>query len=185
MDVCEVLPMEEYEDVSEKDPEKTLQQVERELKRVIQQIQILQGRKQMLTSKRDKIKDSIQQHKSAKLSQKDWDRKDFPWSEELKEKLQSVFKISKLRAHQLPTMNATMSKVDAILIMPTGGGKSLCYQLPALITKGVTLVVSPLVSLIEDQLMGLKQLNVEARMLNASCTKEEVNAVHFVWFRGP
>ncbi|XP_027206591.2 ATP-dependent DNA helicase Q1 [Penaeus vannamei] len=179
MDVCEVLPMEEYEDVSEKDPEKTLQQVERELKRVIQQIQILQGRKQMLTSKRDKIKDSIQQHKSAKLSQKDWDRKDFPWSEELKEKLQSVFKISKLRAHQLPTMNATMSKVDAILIMPTGGGKSLCYQLPALITKGVTLVVSPLVSLIEDQLMGLKQLNVEARMLNASCTKEEVNAVHF------
>lgn len=50
--------------------------------------------------------------------------------------------------------------------------------------QGVTLVVSPLVSLIEDQLMGLKQLNVEARMLNASCTKEEVNAVHFVWFRG-
>ncbi|XP_037793066.1 ATP-dependent DNA helicase Q1-like [Penaeus monodon] len=179
MDECEILHVEEHEGNSEKDPEATLEQVERELKRVIQQIQILQGRKQMLTSKRDKIKDSIQQRKSAKLAQRDWDRKDFPWSEELKEKLQSVFKIPKLRAHQLPTMNATMSKVDAILIMPTGGGKSLCYQLPALVTKGVTLVVSPLVSLIEDQLMGLKELGVEAKMLNASCTKEEVNAVHF------
>ncbi|XP_042879108.1 ATP-dependent DNA helicase Q1-like [Penaeus japonicus] len=179
MNECEILHVEEHEDASEKDPEAVLEQVERELKQVIQQIQILQGRKQRLTSRRDKIKDSIQQQKSAILSQRDWDRKDFPWSEELENKLQSVFGISRLRAHQLPTINATMSKVDAILIMPTGGGKSLCYQLPALISKGITLVVSPLVSLIEDQLMGLKELGVEARKLNASSTREEVNAVHF------
>lgn len=62
---------------------------------------------------------------------------DFSWSKELEGIQKTVFKIDKLRAHQLPTMNATMSGVDAILIMPTGGGKSLCFQLPALVSKGL------------------------------------------------
>nr|XP_045593839.1 ATP-dependent DNA helicase Q1-like isoform X2 [Procambarus clarkii] len=75
-------------------------------------------------------------------------------------------------------MNATLSGIDTILIMPTGGGKSLCFQLPALISKGITLVVSPLVSLMEDQLMSLKARGVQARMLSAASTREEVNGVH-------
>lgn len=61
---------------------------------------------------------------------------DFLWSEEIETIQKNVFKIPTLRAHQLPTMNATMSGIDCILIMPTGGGKSLCYQLPALASKG-------------------------------------------------
>lgn len=175
MDECEVL---EVKTCESQDPDTNLKKVELEIKKVTQEIQALQGRKQQLISKRDKLKDAIQQDKSAHLAQKNWDREDFPWSKELEKIQKSLFKIPKLRAHQLPTMNATMSGVDCILIMPTGGGKSLCYQLPAHVSKGVTLVVSPLVSLMEDQIMALRALNVAAMMLSASVTREEVNAVH-------
>ena len=61
--------------------------------------------------------------------------------------------------------------------MPTGGGKSLCYQLPAMISDGFSLVVSPLVSLMEDQLISVKSLGIESCMLNASSSKDEVNRV--------
>lgn len=61
---------------------------------------------------------------------------DFPWSSKLETTLKNVFKLSSFRSNQLTTINATLSKQDVILIMPTGGGKSLCYQLPALIDKG-------------------------------------------------
>ena len=54
----------------------------------------------------------------------------------MKQKMESVFGISELRPMQLQTMNVTMSRKDCILIMPTGGGKSLCFQLPALLSKG-------------------------------------------------
>lgn len=61
---------------------------------------------------------------------------DFPWYKDLKKTLNDVFKLKDFRPYQLPTINATLSKQDVLLIMPTGGGKSLCYQLPALIDKG-------------------------------------------------
>ena len=62
--------------------------------------------------------------------------------------------------------------------MPTGGGKSLTFQLPALLSPGFTLVISPLVSLMEDQLMSLQEYNINACLLNAGCSKEHVNSVH-------
>lgn len=61
---------------------------------------------------------------------------EFPWYEKLTKMQHEVFKVKELRPYQLATMNATLSKHDALLIMPTGGGKSLTYQLPALIEKG-------------------------------------------------
>ena len=77
-------------------------------------------------------------------------------------------------------MNAFLSGQDVMLVMPTGGGKSLTYQLPAVVTpKGFTLVVSPLVSLVEDQVMALRNLSgVQVAALNASTPRETTNAVH-------
>lgn len=71
----------------------------------------------------------------------------FPWSRTIKEKLKSIFNHDTLRSQQLETINVTMSKIDVILVAPTGGGKSLCFQLPAVCDTGITLVISPLISL--------------------------------------
>ena len=67
---------------------------------------------------------------------------DFKWSDELKKLRTSIFGISAWRPLQLETMNATLSGKDVILIMPTGGGKSLCFQLPALLSKGIHIQLS-------------------------------------------
>ncbi|KAG0726154.1 ATP-dependent DNA helicase Q1 [Chionoecetes opilio] len=171
MEECEVLEVKE--ECTSQDSASELIRVELEIKEVTREIQLLLGRKQQLIAKRDKLKDSIQHDKSAQLAQKNWDRDDFPWSKELQNIQKNIFKIPKLRAHQLPTMNATLSAVDCFLIMPTGGGKSLCYQLPAHVSK-----VSPLVSLMEDQIMGMQALNVQAQMLSAASTREQVNMIH-------
>lgn len=160
------------------DPASILRKVESDIWRVSKEIEVMQTKKARLISKRDKLKESIQQQKNAELSNRDWDRKDFSFSQVLHEKLTSVFGIQKLRPHQLPTMNATLSGVDCILIMPTGGGKSLCYQLPALASKGVTLVVSPLLALMEDQIMGLKKYNVSAYMCTSKTTAAETKMIH-------
>jgi ATP-dependent DNA helicase Q1 len=61
--------------------------------------------------------------------------------------MKTIFNLDKFRSQQLETINVTMSKIDVILVAPTGGGKSLCFQLPAVCDTGVTLVVSPLISL--------------------------------------
>lgn len=62
---------------------------------------------------------------------------DFPWSAKVKDVLQNVFKLEMFRLLQLETINVTMSGKDIFLVMPTGGGKSLCYQLPALCSDGM------------------------------------------------
>lgn len=133
---------------------------------------------------------------------------DFPWYEEVEQHLKDSFHLSKFRPLQLRAVNLTLSGRDLFLVMPTGRGKSLCYQLPALCSKGrrhftvyqiiqfvrsycnhikcnhvtcvcvsgFTLVVSPLVSLMEDQIMYLKSINVSAVMLKASSGKVMISS---------
>lgn len=70
-------------------------------------------------------------------------------------------------------------------VMPTGGGKSLCYQLPALLSPGTTIVISPLLSLIADQIMHLKEANVECVMLTGTTSKQDQQAAFKRMSDGP
>ncbi|XP_033751824.1 ATP-dependent DNA helicase Q1-like [Pecten maximus] len=154
-----------------------LRDVTRELAQIEDEIQDLLNRQSSLLERKDQIESVLKQSTHTQQTDKKWDSTDFQWSKELQEKMKNIFHIKSLRPMQLQTMNVTMSGKDAMLIMPTGGGKSLCFQLPALLSKGVTLVVSPLVSLMEDQVMALESLEVDATMLNASVDKTKVTSI--------
>ncbi|XP_044512347.1 ATP-dependent DNA helicase Q-like 4A isoform X2 [Mangifera indica] len=97
-----------------------------------------------------------------------WSSGDFPWTKKLEANNKKVFGNHSFRPNQREVINATMSGHDVFVLMPTGGGKSLTYQLPALICPGITLVISPLVSLIQDQIMHLLQANIPAAYLSAN-----------------
>ncbi|XP_047337358.1 ATP-dependent DNA helicase Q-like 4A [Impatiens glandulifera] len=97
-----------------------------------------------------------------------WQSRDFHWTRKLEENNKRVFGNNSFRPNQREIINATMSGHDVFVLMPTGGGKSLTYQLPALVGSGITLVISPLVSLIQDQIMHLLQANIPATYLSAN-----------------
>ena len=82
--------------------------------------------------------------------------------------LQTVFGYPAFRGEQQAIIEHVASGGDALVLMPTGGGKSLCYQIPALLREGSAIVVSPLIALMQDQVDALRQLGVEAAFLNSS-----------------
>ncbi|MDB5937177.1 MAG: recombinase RecQ [Massilia sp.] len=90
--------------------------------------------------------------------------------------LRSVFGMERLRDGQQRVIDSVLDGKDTLAIMPTGSGKSLCYQIPAKMLKGLTIVVSPLISLMKDQLEKLEQLGVKAVQVNSSLTTEEESA---------
>jgi ATP-dependent DNA helicase RecQ len=96
-----------------------------------------------------------------------------PMSHDSLKILKSVFGYNSFRPLQEEIIANVLRKQDALVIMPTGGGKSICYQIPALIFQGLTVVVSPLISLMKDQVEQLAALGVTASVLNSSLTREE------------
>lgn len=97
-----------------------------------------------------------------------WTLDKFPWDDSLESLRKETFGIAAYRANQKAIINATLSHKDVFVCMPTGGGKSLCFQLPALSEPGVTLVIMPLISLIYDQVSQLQNLGIRAIALTGS-----------------
>src|SRR4249919_1486362 len=87
-----------------------------------------------------------------------------------RELLRRVFGHADFRGQQAQAVEQLLAGGDALVLMPTGGGKSLCYQVPALLRPGTAIVVSPLIALMQDQVEALRQLGVRAAFLNSSLT---------------
>ena len=98
----------------------------------------------------------------------------------LEKALFSFFGFSKFKGLQKPVIQSVLAGQDSFVIMPTGGGKSLCYQLPALISEGTAIVVSPLIALMKNQVDAIRSYSDDfsvAHVLNSSLTKGELNTV--------
>jgi len=91
--------------------------------------------------------------------------------------LLATFGLSEFRPGQREVVDAVAAGEDVMCVMPTGGGKSLCYQLPSLSKKGTTIVVSPLIALMKDQVDGLKKLGIRASLINSSLSGAEQTEV--------
>ena len=100
------------------------------------------------------------------------------------ELLNRVFGHRAFRGAQEAIVSHVAAGGDALVLMPTGGGKSLCYQLPALLRKGTALVVSPLIALMQDQVAALRQLGIRAAFLNSTLDGQEAHATERALRRG-
>ena len=87
--------------------------------------------------------------------------------------LQTQFGYESFRLNQQAAIESVLAKKDCVVLMPTGGGKSLCYQIPALLLDGLTVVISPLIALMKDQVDALKGYGIEAAFLNSTQTSQE------------
>lgn len=94
-----------------------------------------------------------------------------------RDELKRVFGYSDFRPGQENAIRRILSGGDLLAILPTGGGKSICYQIPALVGDGMTIVISPLISLMKDQVDQLRQLNIQAYALNSTVGSQEARAI--------
>jgi ATP-dependent DNA helicase RecQ len=91
--------------------------------------------------------------------------------------LKDIFGFSQFRGQQEDIIESVIAGKDALVIMPTGGGKSLCYQIPALINDGLTVVISPLIALMNDQVAAMKQLDVAAAAVHSNIDSGESSEI--------
>ncbi|KAG7396619.1 hypothetical protein PHYBOEH_001993 [Phytophthora boehmeriae] len=141
--------------------EEELAQVEVELHEVEEDLALLLQRQSELLDRKKELQErladdstGIESVQGADRAPIDW-KTQFPWTEQVQTLLKDTFHLPKFRSVQEEVINATLSKQDVFVVMRSGGGKSLCYQLPAMLDgdAGFTVVISPLISLIQDQVM--------------------------------
>ena len=82
--------------------------------------------------------------------------------------LRNTFGYADFRLQQSEIIQTVVDGGDAVVLMPTGGGKSLCYQIPSLVRRGTGIIISPLIALMHDQVIALKQLGIRAAYLNST-----------------
>src|SRR5690606_9827003 len=92
----------------------------------------------------------------------------------LKDALKLFFGFNGFKGNQEQIIQSVLDGKDTFVIMPTGGGKSLCYQLPAIISEGTAIIISPLIALMKNQVDQLNAVGVDARFLNSTLTKSEI-----------
>ena len=100
------------------------------------------------------------------------------------EVLKTYFGYDSFRKGQKEIVDSILSGRDALAIMPTGAGKSLCYQVPAMLLPGVTLVISPLISLMQDQVKSLNEAGIHAAFINSSLTETQISKAIGLAVRG-
>ncbi|HWO63262.1 MAG TPA: DEAD/DEAH box helicase, partial [Umezawaea sp.] len=103
---------------------------------------------------------------------------------EAREVLQRVFGYAEFRGSQQAVIEHVVAGGDALVLMPTGGGKSLCYQIPALVRAGVGVVISPLIALMQDQVDALRNVGVRAGFLNSTQNPDERSMVESEFLAG-
>lgn len=164
---------------------KELQNIEFEIHDVEEQIRELIEKQEKLYERRSELQvlletcpiDVKDGSAPTNVQAEDWSRS-FDWDSQAEDIRFNVFGISSYRPNQREIINAVMSGRDVLVIMAAGGGKSLCYQLPAILRQGIALVVSPLLSLIQDQVMGLVASGIPAHMLTSTTSKEDEKFIY-------
>ncbi|MFS7923033.1 putative DNA helicase [Helianthus anomalus] len=159
--------------------------VELELQDVQDEIKRLLDKQEKLYEKQSELKAVLESYQGLEQAEKDnaapqtenWSGT-FEWDNEADDIRLNIFGIPTYRANQREIINAIMSERDVLVIMAAGGGKSLCYQLPAVLRPGIALVISPLLSLIQDQVMGLTALGIPASMLTSTTSKDNEKFVY-------
>lgn len=174
---------------TEADVLEELLNIETEIEDVQDQIKLLLERQEKLHERQSELKflleaykasgtgNSANENASRSSSLEDWSGS-FEWDSQADDVRLNIFGIPSYRQNQKEIINAIMSGRDVLVIMAAGGGKSLCYQLPAILRDGVALVISPLLSLIQDQVMGLTALGIPAFMLTSTTSKENEKFIY-------